>query len=257
MLVKADQQPDKAPIHLIGDPNGFYIEYPIVRVPGEDYGISFNNSRAMTLQYWNTFSQHHYMWIKRYDGQWSWVKGDFDVFDKKSHFYLNGIEADSKAGHGTPSPLNFNGRLKNYIKQDIYLGYTPSFGDDSIHAYFKGEIADFIIRKEGEIIYQLTKDDSYEATDIEEVDTADMFIPNSIIPHRRPGRYRCLPHKDEGFVDGKWAKGETTAKNEKRYVLGMQQGTIDYKSDGMNSLKYKLEGVEQLTPWAKLINVSL
>lgn len=257
VLVKADQQPDKAPIHLIGDPNGFYIEYPIVRVPGEDYGISFNNSRAMTLQYWNTFSQHHYMWIKRYDGQWSWVKGDFDVFDKKSHFYLNGIEADSKAGHGTPSPLNFNGRLKNYIKQDIYLGYTPSFGDDSIHAYFKGEIADFIIRKEGEIIYQLTKDDSYEATDIEEVDTADMFIPNSIIPHRRPGRYRCLPHKDEGFVDGKWAKGETTAKNEKRYVLGMQQGTIDYKSDGMNSLKYKLEGVEQLTPWAKLINVSL
>ena len=71
----------------------------------------------------------------------------------------------------------------------------------------------------------------------------------------------CLPHKDEGLVekDGKqvWAKGETTARNEKRFVHQMQQGKWDYKSDGMNSLKYELVSVEEITPKAKFINIKL
>ena len=70
----------------------------------------------------------------------------------------------------------------------------------------------------------------------------------------------CLPHKDEGLVkdkhgNDKWAKGETTARNEKRYVLQMQQGTWDYKSDGIKQLEYELVGVEEINPKAKLINV--
>jgi hypothetical protein len=35
----------------------------------------------------------------------------------------------------------------------------------------------------------------------------------------------------------------------------MQQGEWDYKSDGINSLKYELVGVEELTAKAKMINV--
>jgi hypothetical protein len=84
-------------------------------------------------------------------------------------------------------------------------------------------------------------------------------IPYTVIPHRKPGKLRCLPHQDEGLIKvggvDKWAKGETTARNERRYVLQMQQGEWDYKSDGMNSLKYELVGVEELTPKAKIINV--
>ena len=37
----------------------------------------------------------------------------------------------------------------------------------------------------------------------------------------------------------------------------MQQGTLDYKNDGLNTLKYTKVGEEKLTPWAKLINVTL
>ena len=59
-----------------------------------------------------------------------------------------------------------------------------------------------------------------------------------------------------GGVD-KWAKGETTARNERRYVLQMQQGNWDYKSDGINSLKYELVGIDEIGPKAKLINVKL
>ena len=68
---------------------------------------------------------------------------------------------------------------------------------------------------------------------------------------------RCLPHKDEGIVRGRFVKGDTTAKNESRYVLQMQQGKINYKTDGVSTLKYKLVGEEILTPWAKMVNIEL
>ena len=74
----------------------------------------------------------------------------------------------------------------------------------------------------------------------------------------------CLPHKDEGLIkddkgQDRWAKGETTARNERRYVLQMQQGTWDYKSDGIEQLKYDLLETKVINQRynAKLINVKL
>jgi hypothetical protein len=67
----------------------------------------------------------------------------------------------------------------------------------------------------------------------------------------------CLEHPDEGFHEGSWIKGKTTARNEERFIMQMQQGTIDYKNDGMNTLKYTLVDIEEITPKAKLINVIL
>ena len=37
----------------------------------------------------------------------------------------------------------------------------------------------------------------------------------------------------------------------------MQQDEINYKTDGLNSLKYNLKSIDQLTPFAKMINVTL
>ena len=68
---------------------------------------------------------------------------------------------------------------------------------------------------------------------------------------------RCLPHKDEGIVNGRFVKGETTAANERRYVLKMQQGKIDYKEDGIKQLKYEYIKEEKLTPWAKIVDIKL
>jgi hypothetical protein len=67
----------------------------------------------------------------------------------------------------------------------------------------------------------------------------------------------CLEHPDEGYSEGKWIKGETTARNEKRFILEMQQGKINYKKDGINSLVYRIASIEELTPKAKMINVIL
>ena len=274
VLTRAFQMPDKNPIFLIGSKKRRYVEYPILRIPGYDYGISFNNSRALSLTFWNTFNQHNYMWLKRYDNQWSWVTVVFDDYSKLSHFYLNGTEVDSLAGFGSPSPYKYEGRLKKYHVDKVYLGSTPSEKDDSPIKYFKGDIASVRIwdrdltPTEVENLHKEVPTDglfvdldpsdlsSYNSENIT-VTKDDIRIPNSIIPHRVEGKMRCLPHKDEGIVGGKFVKGETTARNERRYVLEMQQNKINYKNDGLKQVKYELVGEEILTPWAKMINIKL
>ena len=273
-LVRCYQQEDKNKIFLIGDKENKYVEYPIFRLPGYDYGLSFNNSRALSLTFWNNFNQHNYMWIKRYDNQWSWVTAVFDNDKKTSHFYLNGTEVDSKAGHGSPSPHSWIGKLKHYGLTDIYLGHTPTF-PDKYHGFFKGDIAKTYAWSRAlspEEVKNLHNDipsndlvlnldfnnpvDDFQQSDVS-YGTEEIRVPNSIIPHRVDGKFRCLPHKDEGLVNGKWAKGETTAANEKRFVKEMQQGKIEYKLDGIKQVEYKLISEEKLTPWAKMINIEL
>jgi len=275
VLVRAFQQPEKNPIFLIGDKQNKYVEYPILRLPGYDYGLSFNNSRAMTLTYWNTFNQHNYMWVKRYDKQWTWVTAVFDTESQVSHFYLNGSEVDSLGGFGSPSPLGFKGKLKRYGPNDFYLGMSPSISNEETNKFFKGDIAKIQIwdrnlsPEEVEKLHNTIPTDQLVVdidvnTSTEEIinngieikeDIID--IPNSILPYRKEGRFTCLPHEDEGIVEGVFKKGETTAANERRYVLQMQQGKISYKEDGITTLEYKLVEEKKLTPWAKMLNITL
>ena len=274
-LVRCYQQPEKNSVFLIGDDKRKYVEYPIVRLPGYDYGLSFNNSRAVSFTFWNAFNKHNYMWLKRYDKQWSWITAVLDEDNHLGHFYLNGTEVDSKVGLGSPSPLRFDGKLKNYGSNDYYLGMSPSQPDESTFKYFKGdiakvniwnraltpdEVADLHNNKPNDGLL-IDVDITNTKTEIDilnaEIKEEDIKVPNSIIPHRVEGRMRCLPHKDEGIVDGKFAKGETTARNERRYVLEMQKGTWDYKSDGIKQLKYELVSEKELTPWAKMLNIKL
>ena len=140
-LVRCYQQPDKNKVFLIGDEERKYVEYPILRLPGYDYGLSFNNSRALSFTFWNSFNKHNYMWLKRYDKQWSWVTAVLDEKTHLAHLYLNGTEIDSKVGLGSPSPLRFDGKLKSYGSNDYYLGMSPSESEESSYKFFKGDIA--------------------------------------------------------------------------------------------------------------------
>ena len=274
-LVRCYQQPEKNSVFLIGDEKRKYVEYPIVRLPGYDYGLSFNNSRALSFTFWNAFNKHNYMWLKRYDKQWSWITAVLDEDNHLGHFYLNGTEVDSKVGLGSPSPLRFDGKLKSYGSNDYYLGMSPSQSDESSFKYFKGDIAKVNIwnralspdevadlhnyKPENGLLIDVDMNNPKTETNIfnAEIKEEDIRVPNSIIPHRVEGRMRCLPHPDEGIVDGKFVKGETTARNERRYVLEMQKGTWNYKEDGIKQLKYELVSEKELTPWAKMLNIKL
>ena len=100
--------------------------------------------------------------------------------------------------------------------------------------------------------------------DIEEINIdvteEDIDVIENIVPYRREGTFYCLPHIDEGFKNGTWAKGETTARNEKRFVTEMQQGKIDYKNDGLNKILevMVIDNVDEtLYPNTKMINVKM
>jgi len=288
VLVKADQQLEKVPIWLIGDNNRKFVEYPIIRKPGFDWGVSFNNSRAYTGMLWNSHREHIYQWFKRYEGEWTWVTMVIDDWSKRMHFYLNGNESDARNGTGTASPVRYNHNLKRYGNEPFYIGYTPTIEPFQPNAFFKGEIADIKMWNralDSEEVSNLHKKYSTEGLvlhyNFEElhddkfiidqailndgvlneikIEERDIQIPHVILPHRRDGKFFCLPHETEGLINvggiDKWAKGETTARNERRYVLQMQQGEIDYKKDGINNMKYKHLSTQIIFDKHKMINV--
>jgi hypothetical protein len=272
ILVKADQQIEKVPIWLIGDSERQFVEYPIFRKPGYDWGLSFNNSRAYTVMLWDRMKTHLYQWIKRYENQWTWITLAVNADKKFIHFYLNGKESDARLGTGTFSPLQYVEPLKRYGIEPFQIGYSAGNGE----TYFKGAIAQIqmwdrcLSKTEIKNLHKEIPEDNLvldlftmaldfgNRTNVE-LKKEKIEIPNTILPYRRDGRFKCLPHQTEGLikVDGidKWAKGETTAKNEERYILQMQQGKIDYKSDGINSMKYELLSVDTIYNRHKMINV--
>ena len=83
-------------------------------------------------------------------------------------------------------------------------------------------------------------------------------LVENVLPFRREGNFYCMSHEDEGFVNGEWKKGETTARNEKRFVTEMQQKKINYKEDGLNKILEVLDIVnvdETIYPNTMFINV--
>ena len=111
----------------------------------------------------------------------------------------------------------------------------------------------------GNILEDLTDNGNHgEIYDVEIKEEDILKIHHTILPFRRDGKFECLPHQTEGLISvggvDKWAKGETTARNERRYVLEMQQGKYDWKEDGMNNLKYELLSVDDIGNNSVIIN---
>jgi len=136
------------------------------------------------------------------------------------------------------------------------LGFCPQ-----LNTRYKGKISDFkIYNRFFNNINDIPKNTDNFVLDFNfmdeniikqnvEITNEDIEIIENVVPFRREGRFYCLPHIDEGFIHGKWAKGETTARNEKRFVTEMQQGKIDYKNDGINKIMdvLNVDSVDDLT----------
>jgi hypothetical protein len=113
-----------------------------------------------------------------------------------------------------------------------------------LHMDFRDGVKEKIEKKECEYNVQITKE--------------NFEVIQNIIPHRRESKFDCMYHVDEGYVKGKWAKGETTARNEKRFVTEMQQGIINYKEEGLNKILdvLTIDNIDKESyPNTKFINV--
>lgn len=278
ILCRAYQQPGKIPIFLIGDKNKRFVEYPIIRIPGYDYGLSFNNSRAISFQFWDKENNHNYMWGKRFENQWTWVTVTVDADKKEVSLFLNGKQVSEELGEGSKSPVSFNNSLKKYETPHIYIGVTSSLPSYDPGKYGKVDVAEVklynrvLTQKEIEEDLRGVKQSSCFKVDLSQNSSyyysnvlykeEDIKVPTVRLPYRVPGTFTCLPHPSEGIIDDgqgnlDWKRGETTARNEQKFILEMQSGKGDYKKDGMNSLKYTLDSIQTLEPNAKMINVRL
>lgn len=265
ILFNPEQQPEKVPIWLVGDKNKRFIEYPILRKEGSyTWGLSFNNSRAVTMLYFDRNNSVYYNWGKRFEGMWTWVTVSYSKEKQGIFFYLNDDLVCQMDGIKQYKPFPVTQLLRSHNSVGPFnLGYCKQ-----LNTHYKGKIAEVKIydRFFDNIneVFETNEDPilCYDFTDTEgcenvEITTEDVDVIESILPFRREGHVYCLHHPDEGFVNGGWVKGETTARNEKRFVTEMQQKKIDYKNDGMNSLKYELVSTEMFLDNCLLINVKL
>lgn len=257
-----EQQEDKVPIWLVGDTNKRFIEYPLLRKDGSwTWGLSFNNSRAVTMVLFDRDNRHHYNWAKRFENMWTQVTLSFNREEKKAYFYINDELISQMNGTKQNSPFLINADLRTH---DAIKSFLIGFCNHQ-NTHYKGKISEVkIYNKFFKDIKDMSSDDlvfDYQTMDIVKnnvIETIeDIELIENIVPYRKDGSFNCLPHADEGFVNGNWAKGETTARNEKRFVTEMQQKKIDYKNDGLNTLKYELVNTEMFTEHCIMINVKL
>ena len=266
LTFNAEQQDEKVPIWLVGDENKQFIEYPILRKDGSwTWGLSFNNSRAVTMNVFDRTNMRHYNWAKRYEGMWTQVTLSYNSEEKRAYFYINDELICQMNGikENTPFPINNDLKTHDAIKPFV-LGFCPH-----TNTRYKGKISDFKIynkffndindvsKNTDNIVLNFNFNDENSIKQNVHIVNEDIEIIENVVPFRRDGRFYCLPHIDEGFINGKWAKGETTAKNEKRFVTEMQQRKIDYKKDGLNNLKFKLVKTVMFTDNCKMYNVTL
>jgi hypothetical protein len=245
ILFSAEQQPEKVPIWLVGDENKKFIEYPLIRKDGSwTWGLSFNNSRAVTMAVFDKNNIHHYNYAKRFENQWTWVTLSYSRENNQIYYYLNNELVSQVNGTKKNLPIHMEQPLKNH---DAVRPFLIGFCNHS-NTYYKGKIADVRIYNTFfdniENVYENESDlvlrwpnFSHCGNNNVDLTTEDIEVVENILPFRRDSRFDCLPHLDEGFVHGKWAKGETTARNEKRFVTEMQQGKINYKNDGIKQIK--------------------
>jgi hypothetical protein len=269
MTFNADQQEDKVPIWLVGDKNKQFIEYPILRKDGSwTWGLSFNNSRAVTMNVFDRTNMRHYNWAKRFEGMWTQITLSYNSEEKQIYFYVNDELISQMNGikQNIPFPIRENLRSHDAVKPFL-LGFCAH-----TNTRFKGKISDFKIYNKFfnnisetyENIENLILDMDMNSEHIirQNINPSieDIEIIENIIPYRKEGRFYCLPHIDEGFINGGWAKGETTARNEKRFVTEMQQGKLNHKEDGLKNILETMDIVnidDSLYPNTKFINVKM
>ena len=273
VLFNASQQHDKVPIWLVGDPKKSFIEYPILRKGGSaNWGLSFNNSRAVTLTVFDINWGHYYNWAKRFEGMWTWLTVSYQKDSGLYYFYVNDELVTNVDDIKQNQPYMSTTNLRSHdASKPFILGHC-----ESQNSYYKGKIAevkifdrfipnvnDAIDGSDGLVLHtdfenrinQCNDDKLIISNAKREID--DFEVIENVLPHRREGSFYCMHHEDEGFVNGTWKKGATTARNERRFVTEMQQKKIDYKTDGMNSLKYNLVSTEMFMDNCLMINVTL
>ena len=79
------------------------------------------------------------------------------------------------------------------------------------------------------------------------------FLPR---PFRRDSRFKSLKHKSNSSVGNKWVHSETR-KNQLRYYNEVRHNLIDFRIDGLNTVRFTNKLTESITSKTTKISVEL
>lgn len=280
-LIKTDVCPD-IPKYLAGDPNSKYISMPLL-MNGAFPLLSWVNSGVYTTNVWDENKNVTSAWFKEKPEEWVHLIITVDRDNNELRMFSNGIEAND-------CPVKLNAPSRTYNGEPLIIGNDdlPTWLDEDTIP-FKGDIArisfwnrainkneineihksknmslpnsglildyDFEQCSENTVPDISGNDNDGKIFDTDIISTDITEIATIPLPYRRKGRYLCLEHENEGMVDGKYTKEETSAKNEKILIEKVFSGEIDISKNGLNNLEYKIINTMPIYDKHLMINV--
>jgi hypothetical protein len=264
--------------------NKEYDEFPILSIPGYNIGLFYNSFRRFFCQTYDV-NKKPYSITTEIIGE-SWVHLTMVYSNKTILFYLNGDLIDSVlmdadilqlstdnifigSPNGKKSNTDFFYGLIGCIElYDISL--EPAEVMEISKSPLKPKIRNFGKFKSSEYLYSQIL--SELSTGITALDLGDIysvklnniylykdrqsfktFLPK---PFRRNSRFKSLKHKSNSSIGNKWIHDETR-KNQLKYYNEVRQDIVEFRIDGLNTLRYNKIKEESISSKTTKISVQL
>ena len=248
--------------------NKDYDEFPIVSIPGYNIGLFYNSFRRFFCQTYDV-NKKPYSINSDIIGE-AWVHLTMRYQDGKFiSFFVNGelvetIEMDDEILQLSTDEIfigSANGKTEN---TEFFYGlisnieiYDIGLQDSEIVELYKNptkpklrEFGDYISNEF--LVTQLLPELSSETecidlgktytTKLNNVylyklnQTFKTFLPK---PYRRNSRFKSLKHDSNSSIGNKWVHQQTRI-NQLKYYNEVRQHEVDFRIDGLNTLRYKL-----------------
>ena len=246
--------------------NKDYDEFPILSIPGYNIGLFYNSFRRFFFQIYDT-NKKSYSITTDIVGE-RWIQLTVVYSDKKVSLYQNDellktIELSDDilqlstdeifVGSANGKKENtqfFYGLIASVEMYDISLTYDEIV--ELVNNPLKPKLRNFGNFKSSEFLYSQLLAELSSTTNVidlggvysvnqnniylyKENQSFKSFLPK---PHRRNSRFKSLKHKSNSLIGNKWVHLETR-KNQIRYYNEVREDIIDFRIDGLNTLRFE------------------
>ena len=262
------------PQGVIINQNKEYDNFPIFSIPGHNIGLFYNSFRRFFCQTYDENKKPYSTTTEILGETWSHLTMKYEIPTMlngsstwRVSFYLNGDLVDV---------IDMEKEILQLSSDEIFIG--ASNGDKTNDEYFKGlisniEIFDIALTddeikdisknpnklklrnfdnfKSNEFLYsqinpllssqnscidisgeyEVSLNDIYLYKDTQSFKT---FLPK---PYKRLSRFESLKHKTNSSIGNKWVHKETR-KNQIKYYNEVRQDIVDFRIDGLNTLRF-------------------
>lgn len=235
----------------------------VFSIPGLDLALAYTNYGTYKFEVFDNYEDVYSIHSTKLPvGMACQACITLDAEQRRIVFYLNGVEIGSKHW-----PVDRNLIAKS---NKLYLGVGNPARKDT-EKWFTGQISDFAVFK-GKVLSQSEVSKAFSESYLglgpmnpsiwlsAKVFKDNLFLPdlgdsgmqgvvrncevtpmlsltetyNSVVPFKRYGKYRCLPHKTNGGTWGYW-KNWATRLNQERFKLVESLGSFRH-ADGLSTL---------------------